>query len=84
MLTSLTTIKFSKYVGQKGDTEFLEYMLVIARVLKTIIIAWEKLIPQKKKCGCVHSFLVLQVLPRVVKSVFFLLVLRLLVVKQQL
>ncbi|KAK9074359.1 hypothetical protein SSX86_006957 [Deinandra increscens subsp. villosa] len=43
LITTLTTIKFSKCNGWKCDIQFLEYMLGNAEVLKTVTITWENL-----------------------------------------
>ncbi|KAI3818442.1 hypothetical protein L1987_12249 [Smallanthus sonchifolius] len=54
MLTSLTTIKFTRCKGQKWEMQFLEYMLGNAEVLKTVTITWENLRMEEEKRLCVE------------------------------
>ncbi|XP_022024831.1 FBD-associated F-box protein At4g10400-like [Helianthus annuus] len=44
MLTNLTTIKFSKCEGYKGDMVFLEYVLGNAKALKTLTVTWKNIL----------------------------------------
>ncbi|KAK9074331.1 hypothetical protein SSX86_006929 [Deinandra increscens subsp. villosa] len=43
MVTNLTTIELSKFIGRICDVQFLEYMLRNAEVLESLKIAWENL-----------------------------------------